>query len=101
MNDSKSINNQISFILPNEKTPSAPKPAVNAINMLISTSKGALPMPIIAFLSASTAYVAGSINIKNESQSGRLSNGNRAPLKKKIGKTTKLTIIWNPSRLCI
>jgi len=37
----------------------------------------------VAFLSASTAYVAGSIIIKVESQSGRLSKENRAALKRK------------------
>ena len=45
--------------------------------------------------------VAGSILVRIESHPGRLLNGNSAPLKKKRGNTTKLTINWNPSRLSI
>ncbi len=55
----------------------------------------------MAFLRASTAYVAGSILVRTESQAGRLFKGNSAPLKKKRGNTTKLIINWNPSRLSI
>jgi hypothetical protein len=44
------------------------------------------------FLNASTEYVAGSTRVMNFSHGGRLSIGNNAPLRKKSGKTTKLTI---------
>ena len=36
--------------------------------------------------------------VEIKSHSGRLSRGNNAPLRKKRGRTTKLTIIWNPSK---
>jgi hypothetical protein len=47
---------------------------------------------MIAFLRASTAYVAGSIVLRKKSQPGRFLSGKRAALKKKRGNTTKLII---------
>ncbi len=65
---------------------------VNNSNNSISSSKEYVPKSKMLFLNASTEYVAGSTRVMIFNQGGRLSIGNNAPLRKKSGKTTKLTI---------
>lgn len=86
-------NDQTAFILLNETVPTSPRHMVYKISMVISMLNDLLPIPKIMFLNASTLYVAGSIAVKTESQVGSLSSGNSAPLRKKSGNATKLTII--------